>query len=178
MSDHFVEFYEDETALVGSIRTFVAKGLEVGDAAVVIAQPSRRDAFDFLVQASLTLRDARENGRLIVLDAEETLGLFMDDDEPNAARFERSMSEIVETIREPGSGLRAFGEMVAVLWAKGNVAGALALEDLWNDFIEKHSMRLFCAYPYEAVSQIESGLVDVCGRHSHVYIPPNRGLTS
>jgi hypothetical protein len=177
LSDHFVEFYEDESALVGSIRTYIAKGLELGDAAVVIAQPSRLDALEFLVQASLTMRDARQNGRLILLDAEETLGLFMDGDEPNAARFERSMSEIVDTVREPGTDIRAFGEMVAVLWAHGNVAGALALEDLWNDFIEKHSLRLFCAYPFEAVSQIHSGLDAVCDRHSHILVPPNRELS-
>ncbi len=31
----------------------------------------------------------------------------------------------------PG-GLRAYGEMVAVLWGNGQVLAALALEELWN----------------------------------------------
>ena len=178
MSGHFVELYEDESALVRSIRTFVADGLDLGEPAVLIAQPSRRDAFEFLVQASFPLRDARENGRLIMLDAEETLGLFMDDDQPNATRFERSMNEIVEAVGEPGGSIRAFGEMVAVLWARGNVAGALALEDLWNDFIAKNPLRLFCAYPFEAVNQSDSGLTAVCDRHAHILVPPNRELRS
>ena len=97
---------------------------------------------------------------------------------PTRDRFDRSMGEIVETVGGPGTGIRAFGEMVAVLWAHGNVEGALALEDLWNVFIAKHSLRLFCAYPFEAVSQIQSGLDAVCDKHSHILVPPNRELSS
>lgn len=174
-SDHFVEFYEDETALVGSIRTFITGGLSVGDGAVLIAQPSRRDAFEFQIQASGTLRRARERGRLVSLDAEETLSLFMVGDRPDPVRFDRSMSEVLSTVARPGSNVRAFGEMVAVLWARGNIDAALALEDIWNDFIERHSMKLFCAYPLEAVGEIESGLSEVCNRHTHVLVPPHHG---
>lgn len=175
---HFVEFYEDESVLLTSLKTFISRGIAEGDSAILIAQPSRRDAFEDIIEASVALRRARDRGRLVSLDAEETLGLFMMDDMPDPARFERAIYEVVKTVARPNAQVRAFGEMVAVLWEQGNTAGAIALEDLWNDFITKHPLTLFCAYPVDDAAALDPDLIAVCDRHSHVLVPPNSGASS
>ena len=43
--------------------------------------------------------------------------------------------------------VRAFGEMVALLWAQGFNGATVQLEHLWNNFCETEAFSLFCAYP-------------------------------
>ena len=67
-------------------------------------------------------------------------------------------------------GVRAFGEMVALLWAEGNHAAAIRLEGLWNELQKSHSFSLFCAYPMgELCEEKFSGAHDsICSVHSRV----------
>jgi hypothetical protein len=66
--------------------------------------------------------------------------------------------------------------MVAILWAEGNVAAALALEELWNDFLMKHPARLFCAYPSTVLDdENKAGVDGVRGCHSHVLVSNSDG---
>jgi hypothetical protein len=60
--------------------------------------------------------------------------------------------------------------MVAVLWDQGNVAAAIALEDLWNDLGTKHPFSLFCAYPIRAFDTESSTepFQTICRQHSRV----------
>jgi hypothetical protein len=46
--------------------------------------------------------------------------------------------------------VRAFGEMVAVLWAAGRREAALELERLWGQACERGQLTLLCAYPRSA----------------------------
>ena len=43
--------------------------------------------------------------------------------------------------------VRAFGEMVAVLWARGDQAATVRLEHLWHNLCQRHEFSLFCTYP-------------------------------
>ena len=42
--------------------------------------------------------------------------------------------------------LRAYGEMVDVLWRRGEKSAALRLEELWNELQARRSFTLLCAY--------------------------------
>jgi PAS domain-containing protein len=66
--------------------------------------------------------------------------------------------------------VRAFGEMVAVLWEKGNREGALQLERLWNEILRQRSLSLFCAYPLRAFGGESAAqhFLEICGEHEHV----------
>jgi hypothetical protein len=65
--------------------------------------------------------------------------------------------------------VRAYGEMVALLWAEGNVNGAIQLEKLWNDMGKIRDFSLFCAYPQAAVAGYANSapLAEVYTEHSH-----------
>jgi hypothetical protein len=56
---------------------------------------------------------------------------------------------------------------VAVLWAEGNVGGALALEDLWTGLAHAQPFSLLCAYPVDAFGGpgTEGAFRAVCQRH-------------
>jgi hypothetical protein len=62
--------------------------------------------------------------------------------------------------------------MVAVLWNEGNIAAAIALEDLWNDLAASYPFSLFCAYPMRAFDRDGSndGFRTICGQHSRVLL--------
>jgi hypothetical protein len=170
-ADHFVEFYEDDNTLVDSVTRFISLGLSQDEAAIVIAEPSHLQAFEAKIGRRIDLRAARENGSYVALDAAETLSLFMRDGGPIKERFDRALQDVVDQMQ--GKKIRAFGEMVALLWSEGNVGAALALEDIWNDFLVRNSLRLFCAYPSSVFGGLnKASLEAVCDRHSHILIPP------
>lgn len=170
-SDHFVELYDDDRALVDSVRTFVSIGISEGDAAIVIAEPAHREAFEAELDRVIELERARAEGLYLSVDAAEVLSRFMEDGLPDAARFDRVIGDLIGRAAVGGRNVRVFGEMVAMLWAEGNVAGALSLEDLWNRFSKRSPFRLFCAYPTAGFDDADlARLSAVCGRHSHVVV--------
>lgn len=170
---HFVGFYETEAFLVDSVRDFLAPGLLAGDAAIVVATDTHRDSFDrALMAAGIELPEARRCGRYIALDASEALTTFMVDGMPDAARFRTTIGQLVSRAAERARNVRIYGEMVAVLWDEGNVAAAIALEDLWNDLATRYPFSLFCAYPmcaFETDASAE-GFRTICGQHSTVLL--------
>lgn len=168
---HVVGFYETEAFLVDSVRDFLAPGLLAGNAAIVVATDSHRALFGrALMEAGIDLDEAQRCGRYIALDAPEVLSTFMVECMPDAARFRATVGELVARAAEGQHDLRIYGEMVAVLWDQGNVAAAIALEDLWNDLATRHPFSLFCAYPirvFDTDANTEP-LRKICRQHSRV----------
>ena len=171
--DHFVELYDDDMALMSSVRRFVTVGINEGEAAVVVATPAHREAIERELGRTIDVTAARQRGLFESLDAAKTLALFMRDGTPDPRLFERVIGDVLARAGRGGRKVRVFGEMVAVLWAEGNVAAALALEDQWNRLGRSRRFRLFCAYPTEAFAEGDtSPLSGVCNRHSHVIVTP------
>ncbi len=173
LHSHFVGFYETEEFLVDSVRDFLTPGLRAGDAAIVVANDAHRDSVDrALMAAGIDLIQARGCGRYIALDASEALATFMVDGSPDAARFTTAIGQLVSRAVKSAHNVRIYGEMVAVLWDEGNVAAAIALEDLWNDLATRYPFSLFCAYPTRAFDTDASaeGYRTICGQHSTVLL--------
>jgi signal transduction histidine kinase len=74
-----------------------------------------------------------------------------------------------------GSAVRAFGEMVDLLWKDGNTEGAIRLEELWNGFAAHHRFSLLCAYSMgNFVGTAHAGQFQaICHAHTHV-LPTER----
>jgi anti-sigma regulatory factor (Ser/Thr protein kinase) len=110
---------------------------------------------------------------VLFLDAAETLAGFMADSGPDRARFRQVVGGVIERAGRGGRGVRAFGEMVALLWEAGDVAGAIELESLWNDLAHHFQFSLYCAYPLsllEANGDLDA-INQVCRHHSGVLAP-------
>jgi anti-sigma regulatory factor (Ser/Thr protein kinase) len=77
-----------------------------------------------------------------------------------------------------GRPVRAYGEMVALLWDVGDVLAAIDLETLWNELAGELPFSLYCAYHSESVAANEhaDALHDVCRLHSAVVPAPGEVL--
>jgi signal transduction histidine kinase len=170
---HRVQFYDDETFLYGVVADFLGEGLSAGESAVVIATEAHRTAFcEQLAARGHDVAEARRSGQLTLLDAATALTMFMVDGEPDWDRFRSSVGKVVDDIagRQPGKSIRAYGEMVDLLWRAGNQQAAIQLEELWNDLGQLHRFDLLCAYVMSNFHQHEhaTGFDRICGSHSHV----------
>jgi hypothetical protein len=168
-----VSFYDEDAELVARVAAFVLDGFALGARAIVVGTARHRSLLDdALRELGLDLMASRHAGRLVSLDAEETLATFMAGGAPDPQKFRSTVGGLIDTATADGSPVRVFGEMVAVLWQQGNVAGAIELESLWNDLAEEHRFTLLCAYPLTAVGESSLGDLDrVCELHSRLEPP-------
>jgi hypothetical protein len=167
---HVCQVYADEEAFLDSLGAFVGTGLRMGQAVIVIATPAHRAA----VAARLG-RVGHDVGRafiedqLIMLDAEETLSQFMLNGWPDADRFARAIAPVIARARRAGRDVRAFGEMVALLWNGERYAATLRLEELWNQLLANEHFLLFCAYPRACLDKGErTSVSDIYAAHARI----------
>jgi len=176
--DHLVEFYETEAFLVDTVCTFVVPALRGGDAAIVVATAPHREAFEAaLREAGIDVAAAVREQRYIALDARELLARFMVDGAPDPRRYRETVTAVMDRASQDGRRMRVYGEMVALLWDDGDVASAIALEDLWNDLAQVRPFTLLCAYPLRAFDDPASGgdFKRICEQHTKVI--PSEGYS-
>jgi PAS domain S-box-containing protein len=169
--EHFVQFYEEDSSLLSSVSEFLANGFAKGESGIVIATKEHREGLRALFERKgIEIDGGADAPRLIMLDAAETLAQFMVNGIPDAALFEESVGALVSEIAGLRTGIRAFGEMVAVLCDDGNSKGAILLEELWNALGKKHRFALFCAYPISQFGGETDGepFAHICKSHSRV----------
>ena len=168
---HAVQFYGDESELYTTIGSFLIEGLVAMQPAVVLATaPHTQAILDELTARHIDVANARKIGDLVILDAEETLATFMIDGNPDPELFRRNVGGVLEQMirgreRTP---LRAYGEMVDVLWKKGQSDAAIKLEVLWNELASQYSFSLLCGYAIGNFYKQTSTLAQVVAQHTHV----------
>jgi signal transduction histidine kinase len=168
---HFAQFYDNEFFLLDSITEFISDGLRSGEACVVVATARHRDWLATkLLGHGLDVVNNGFADRYFALDAQETLSRFFVNDVIYPELFRKLVGDVLT--RAAGKGarhVRAFGEMVELLAARGNFKAATQLERLWNELRKKHEFALFCAYSLSSFNGDNSkALFDVCQEHSHV----------
>src|ERR1043166_8242020 len=97
----------------------------------------------------------------------------MDQEVPSEQSFERVVGGLVDELSErvPNRTIRAFGEMVDVLWSEGRERAAIALEELWNDLARTRSFALLCGYHLDIfeLGVQRHALPEVIRTHSHAH---------
>jgi MEDS: MEthanogen/methylotroph, DcmR Sensory domain len=176
---HAVQFYGDDRHLFTTVAGFLGQGFVDAHPAIVIATPDHATAIlECLQGRMIDVERAQSVGDLVVLDADETLALFMEGDHPSAARFEESVGELIREIlsqRSDRTLIRAYGEMVDVLWKQGRPEAAVRLEMLWNKLANQHGFALLCGYSMGNFFEETALFEEVCRQHTHVMPPePSR----
>jgi hypothetical protein len=168
---HAVCFYDDEAELVDSVGRYLSGALSGGSAVIVVATAAHRAA----VEACLCARGcdvsaARDRHTFLAVDAAQTMGRFLIGDRPDPDGFEKVIGDLIRQAAATGRPVSVYGEMVAVLWATGQVAAAIELEALWNDLGDRLPFSLFCGYPRPLVSghEHEHALAEVRQLHSAI----------
>ena len=167
---HGVQFYNDSDALSRIVCGFLGEGLEQGALALVIATPDHAARIESgLRSRGIDVDELKHHGCLVTLDAHETLELFMVDGVPHPGAFRRAVSAALTRLRRGREqcSVRAYGEMVDLLWKDDREAAAIRGETLWNQMGTTRDFKLLCAYSmgnfYKAAA-----IEDICEQHSHV----------
>lgn len=170
---HSVQFYESEEFLHVVVADYISDGLSVDAPVIIIARPERLKHFVGQVEkGGRSCKAAIADGRLLLLDAHQTMASFIVNGMPDADLFKAVIGPVVRKLYTtfPGSRLRAYGEMVDILWCQGNPEGAIRLEELWNQLAENEPFALLCGYGMDNFRGDEGGIQfhHVCRVHSHV----------
>ena len=171
--EHAVQFYRDDRSLLATMSRFVRQGLGTGQPVVIIATDEHRLGLMRKLVADGVPQDFFERaGALWMLDAREVLATFMDGNRPDPRRFTTVVGKLIAAARRAGGGgsVRAYGEMVDILWKDANPEAAIHLESLWNELATTEHFTLLCGYSMGNFHQTCDGydITDVCRVHARV----------
>jgi anti-sigma regulatory factor (Ser/Thr protein kinase) len=168
---HVVHFYEHDAELVAAVGPYVLATLQAGETAIMIATEAHRHTIEATLEADgIDLSRAFDDERLISLDAATTLATLTSDGMVDRDAFGEVVGGLMRRAAASGRAVRAYGEMVSLLWDEGNVLAALELEALWNELGRELPFALFCSYPATSVAGSEhaEALHHVCHMHTSV----------
>jgi hypothetical protein len=173
--EHVVQIYENDTVFMDLLEGYVTGGFKAGDCVILIlSKEHRSELYQRLYARNLSLNEMILSHQFMALDAEQILAKFMVQDWPDEERFMNVVSNLISVARKNGRPIRAFGEMVATLWAQGNNAATMQVERLWNRFCEKEKFTLFCAYPRSGFSEhADESMMHICGKHTKMVASTN-----
>lgn len=169
--NHIAQIYQDEDFLTEALSHFAGAGLGRGEGVVVIVTPRHWDACARRLKSQgLALQEAELRGQLAVLDAGEALSQFMVDGMPDWKGFQDVVGSVINQTRRCYVKVRAFGEMVDILWQRRECHAAMRLEELWNHLVKVQDLSLCCAYRINNLDDeaYNGPLESVCEMHSHL----------
>ena len=191
---HVVQFYGHEEELADRVAGYLLEALRGDGVAVVIASAPHRQAFEGrLTRVGVDLAAAARDGTYLALDAADTVRALMPGGRLDRDAFDRVVGALIRRAGQAGPRgeagaaehamprrpVRAYGEMVALLWDAGLVDAAVQLEEMWDSLGLQYAFSLFCGYPVGAVSgagRLEA-FAEVCRLHHAVlggWPPPAR----
>jgi hypothetical protein len=175
--DHILQIYENDSEFIDTLEGFVTAGLKSGESVIVIATSEHLKALTYQLRShgydmfSLTLQD-----QYIPLSAEETLSQFMINGWPDENLFYHLLSNLLLRARKRDRHVRAFGEMVAVLWSQGFNGATVRLEHLWARYCASEEFSVFCAYPKSGFTEDpKDSLSKICTCHSRIVAHASEG---
>lgn len=167
---HAVRFYPDAVSLSDIVVDFIAEGLRTLQPAIVIATPEHGATIVAqLQQQGLDALRLQKQQRMFVCDAHELLSRFMVEGMPDGMRFTRVIAPILARAARSNVGrpMRAYGEMVDVLWKAGQTVAAIRLEMLWNHLANTYEFELLCGYAMGSFYK-DTAIEEICSQHTHV----------
>jgi len=172
--EHVVQIYGDDRVFLDGLEGFVGSALRAGESAVVIATARHLHGLETRMRAKgIDVDRVRAENLYIPRLAEDLLDTFMEKDWPDEGRFMLAIGQLLGLARgREGRKVRIFGEMVAILWSRGNHPATIHLELLWSKACAAERFPVFCAYPRDTFSRnATESIVEICRIHSRVAPP-------
>ena len=170
--DHLVQFYgADDSLLVTKVGHYLCEGWRAKEGLIAVGTARHNLAIaDQLSALGMDVAAAIDSGRLVFFDADELVEEVAPGGRPDWSRFDASVGATVRHLLAECGGVRAFGEMVGILWTRGQRESAARLEECWNRLMASSPLALFCTYP---VDLLDTGLdpqaVDtILSSHTHL----------
>ena len=147
--DHIVQLYQDQDFLNRAVCRFAGAAIANGEGVILVPTPTHWTAIRPRLEAEgVDVDAARERGQLTVVDADEFLPRFMRDSMPDSPLFLGLAADVIGRAHAGGryQKVRWWGEMVNVLWERGDVAASMNLEDLFDHLAHNHDIAIFCSF--------------------------------
>ena len=147
--DHIVQLYQDQEFLNCAVCRYVGDGIANGEGVVLFPTLTHWDAFRPRLEAEgVDVHAAQERGQLTVVDADELLPRLMRGAMPDPPTFADVVGDIIGQAHAGGSyqKVRSWGEMVNVLWERGDAAASMNLEDLFDQLNKIVNIVMFCSF--------------------------------
>lgn len=169
--EHFVQIYQADDVFMDTLTEFISGALRGGEGAIVIATPRHREELSRRLEIEgHNVAKAEGDNQLVLLDAEDTLSKFMMNGWPDEDKFAQVVRDVLAHAGKHRRRVRAFGEMVAIMWSKGYCAATVRLEHIWHQLCRQESFTLFCAYPKSGFTENPAdSIARVCAEHSKVF---------
>jgi KaiC/GvpD/RAD55 family RecA-like ATPase len=168
--------YSEDAHVLERLTSFVAATLTVNNSAIVVATKPHREALvKNLRELSIEVDGASERGNLIVLDASETLSMFMVRGVPNRSLFLEGFRTLIEpavkAARAVHPRVSIFGDCCGLLYADGKTDAVIAVEKMANELLRTHDIDMLCSYPLlnGERQRDDSDFISICAEHSDVH---------
>lgn len=172
---HAVHFFDEQAALIQSAASFLAGGLLRGAPAIVLITPGRGAAMKRrLKEMGVDVSGAVAAKQLTLLDSTVVVETLLQDGMPDQQRFREVIGAQVAAAIEIWRPFQlfAFGDMVDVLYTRGDVEAAIELERLWDELAHRLSIALYCAYDAaQFTHDRHRAAFDAICRHHDLIIP-------
>jgi MEDS: MEthanogen/methylotroph, DcmR Sensory domain len=171
--DHIVQLYQDQQFLNRAVCRFAASAIANGEGVILVPTAAHWEAFRPRLEAEgIDVNAARDRRQLTVVDADEFLPLFMREAMPDAPLFLGLAGDTISRARDENRypKVRWWGEMVNVLWERGNVAASMELEDQFDRVAHDHEIAIFCSFIMDNFDgDVHARMLPRLGRnHSHL----------
>ncbi len=147
--DHIVQLYQDQQFLNRAVCRFAAAAIANGEGIILVPTIAHWDAFrPRLEDEGVDVKAAESRGQLTIVDADDLLPTFMRDGMPDSPVFLGLAAKVVTQARREGRypKVRWWGEMVNLLWERGDVAASMNLEDLFDQLAHEQDIAIFCSF--------------------------------
>jgi hypothetical protein len=171
--DHIVQLYQDQQFLNRAVCRFAAAAIANGEGIILVPTAAHWEAFRPRLEAEgVDIKAAQGRGQLTVVDADELLPQFMQDAMPDAPVFLGIAADVIARARGAGRypKVRWWGEMVNILWERGDVAASMSLEDQFDHLAHEHEIAIFCSFVMDNFNgEVHSRMLPRLGEnHSHL----------
>src|SRR5882757_7353878 len=147
--DHIVQLYQDEQFLSRAVCRFAVSAINHGEGVILVPTAAHWNALRPRLEAEgVDVKAAQACGQLTVVDADQLLPNFMRNAMPDSPLFLGLAGETIAKARggDRFTKVRWWGEMVNVLWERGDVAASMGLEDLFHKLAHDHEIAIFCSF--------------------------------
>jgi hypothetical protein len=147
--DHIVQLYQDQQFLNRAVCRFAAAAITNGEGVILVPTVAHWDAFrPRLESEGVDVKAAEQRGQLTIVDADDLLPEFMRNGMPDSPVFLGLAANVVSQARGDGRypKVRWWGEMVNILWERGDVAASMDLEDLFDHLAHEQDIAIFCSF--------------------------------
>lgn len=166
--EHALHLYEDADALYKTVADFISSGFATGESGLMIATVEHLAGITQELEfRRVDCGGMERKGRLVKVRADDMLREIAPGELDTQLSL-RVLGDLVSKLTASSDAVVvAYGEMVDLLWQSGRQQAAIRLEQIWNELLKQHPIRLLCGYAARIFGAEDHALLDgVCTEHS------------